>query len=113
MDDWYPDSISFDEQDENIVDPLENTIWDHNQIVPEDASKDLEIDNHIFIFDRFDVAMNVEGYNTSAITARVAVYICRKCGVKLSVPPSETPFLPDNLGLPTCHEMLVSDVMDV
>ena len=58
--DWDPDSILFDEQDETAVDPLEDRIWDHNQDVPIDTSKDLEIDDHIFMFERHDTTDNMK-----------------------------------------------------
>lgn len=126
--DWDSDSISFDESEDDETESIDNTLWDHEQIVPIDSSKDIEIDNHVFVFQRYNIVTDIEGYYTyQPITGnynfligerpqpskiRVIVYKCRKCGIELAVPPGESPNLPDPSGYPTCHELIISRVND-
>lgn len=105
IDDWNPDAVSFDEQDENDAELIDKEVWHSVFEVPVDESRDWEIADHIFVF--IEQSLDVNPFGGQHIMDH---YKCRKCGTNMVIPPSEIPTF-DNYGI-SCGEITIEEVMD-
>lgn len=105
-DNWDPNEVSFDEQDETDADPLEEEVWHHiPEVLSADESQDWEIADHIFMF--VDKRSDINPFTHERYI--MSYYKCRKCGTNLIIPPSETPTI-ENVGM-SCGEIIIEEIM--
>jgi hypothetical protein len=103
-DDWNPNMVSFDEQEETDAEPLKEQVWHSVPEAPIDESQDWELADHIFVF--MEQSLDINPFGGQHVMNH---YKCRKCGTNMVIPPSETPTL-DNYGM-SCGEIIIEEIM--